>query len=50
MEGGSYRLVMQYPRRIVEPGMGGTLGDVGMVPGQQETLMLEAIAGEDGSK
>lgn len=43
LEPESYRLVMQYPRRVVEPGFVGTLEQAGLVAGQQEALMLEPL-------
>ncbi|GAX85225.1 hypothetical protein CEUSTIGMA_g12645.t1 [Chlamydomonas eustigma] len=39
----SYRLVMQYPRRVIEPTMSLTVEAAGLVAGRQEAVVLEII-------
>lgn len=41
---GGYNLVAQYPRRVLAPAPGQTLGGAGFAAGQQEALMVEGTA------
>ncbi|KAG1666244.1 hypothetical protein FOA52_011546 [Chlamydomonas sp. UWO 241] len=44
---GTYRLVMQYPRRVLEPGSGGCLGDHGLEAGATEAVLVEPVSSMD---
>ena len=39
----SYRIVAMYPRRVFTDGTPGSLRDVGLAQGKQETVLIEPI-------